>query len=165
MFVRWQKRKKRAWRRESDPDRRGSDPDTHWDAVLIESVCIERKARQRQVVHLGSINESTIAGGPRACVHFWTMVGDRLHRLSNLTDDDRCRIVTALAEKVPLSTRAHYEQSRRPVVRRASTTAVAVVTREVALCILGRGLSGQGRSPAVSTAPELSRYAAIFFSS
>jgi hypothetical protein len=122
MFVRWQKRKNQY----SDPARMRYKPsptrmryihnlaDTHLAAILIESVRIDGKPRQRHIAYLAGINEKAIVEFVGARVRFWREVDAVLHRLSNrLTAAERERIVAAVAAKVPRPTPAEAEQSER----------------------------------------------------
>jgi hypothetical protein len=85
--------------------------DVRWSAVIVESVRVNGKPRQRYVSHLASITESRIE-----VVHqrryFWDAVLDGLDRLGNrMSVEDRQRIEAAIALKVPRLTREEHEAS------------------------------------------------------
>jgi hypothetical protein len=106
MFVRW-KRKRRK------DDRRGWGKDQivtpQWllSAVLVESVRINGKPRQRTIRYLGSIREQYLDLSEGASTarrfHFWRGVEWSLDQLE-LSDLDRVRIIAAIEERVPQPT-------------------------------------------------------------
>jgi hypothetical protein len=80
-------------------------------AVLVESVRVDGKPRQRHIACLGSITDSRIE-----VVHqrryFWDELCARLDRLGNqMSLDDRRRCEAAIALKVPRLSREEHEQS------------------------------------------------------
>jgi hypothetical protein len=85
--------------------------DVRWAAIIVESVRIDGKPRQRHVAYLASTTESRIA-----VVHqrryFWDEVLDGLDRLMNrMSIEDRTRVEAAIALKVPRLTREEHEAS------------------------------------------------------
>jgi hypothetical protein len=85
--------------------------DVRWAAVVVESVRVNGKPRQRHISYLASTTESRIA-----VVHqrryFWDEVLDGLDRLGNrMSIEDRKRIEAAVALKVPRLTREEHESS------------------------------------------------------
>jgi hypothetical protein len=87
--------------------------DVRWSAVLVESVRVGGRPQQRHLAWLGSITESGIAIVHQRC-WFWDSVMERLHQLSNKVDEqDRKRIIEAIAKKVPMPTREEYEACHR----------------------------------------------------
>jgi hypothetical protein len=107
MFVRWQ-------RREQKQKRPGLRAETHLAAILIESVHVDGKWRQRHIAYLSGITEEKIIESIGARSHFWRQVDERLQGLPTpLTDLERSRIVTALADKVPRPTKEECQRSAR----------------------------------------------------
>jgi hypothetical protein len=111
MFVRWQLYQSQAqnlpeWNRRYRLER------ARLKAILVESVRIDGKPRQRHIAFLGS---TCIDGGDRE--RFWYQVTRRLNKL-RLSPDDRKTIGRAIAKKVKgrLLNRAQltqYEQERQ----------------------------------------------------
>jgi hypothetical protein len=139
MFVRWQARKRHRpeygpWHGEvHDEDgelvynergnylktRQRADgsvgQDVRWKAVLVESMRVNGTAQQRHIACLGSITESGIDLVHQRC-WFWDRMMERLHQLSNKVDEqDRQRIIEAIAKRVPMPTREEYEFCHRNV--------------------------------------------------
>jgi hypothetical protein len=105
MFVRWQHRTKTR----RVVFGRGQAGDVRWSAILVESIWIDGRPRQRHIANLGSCVEQENTPVHRA--EFWKAVTSRLDRLGNkLTAGDRKKIEAAIARKV-----------RRPRSRRRST--------------------------------------------
>lgn len=67
MFVRWKRRPAKRIKSWSPPDEQA------WDAVLVESRCVDGKPRQHVVRHLGSIREGGFST-PMTVDRFWTQV-------------------------------------------------------------------------------------------
>jgi hypothetical protein len=93
MFIRWQRYRSKAlipWRAER----------TRLKAILVESVRVDGKPRQKHIAFLGSIaNDKAIAG--TAGMRFWSGVTAKLKRLGNRTGaEDYERIVGSIAAKV-----------------------------------------------------------------
>jgi hypothetical protein len=85
--------------------------DVRWVAVVVESVRVNGKPRQRHVAYLASTTESRIAVDHQRR-YFWDEVLDGLDRLGNrMSIEDRKRIETAIALKVPRLTREEHEAS------------------------------------------------------
>jgi hypothetical protein len=85
--------------------------DVRWSAILVETARVDGKPRQRHVAYLASITESAaeIVSQRR---HFWDAVLDGLDRLANrVSPEDRKRIETAIALRVPRLTREEHEAS------------------------------------------------------
>ncbi len=112
MFVRWKrKRRKDTYHLEPfDPSNERSwrkrVPDQQWlrSAVLVESVRVEGRPRQRTIRYLGSIRESYLDPENDASIFhwgdFWRTVDANLEDL-NISDMDRARILAALEDVVP----------------------------------------------------------------
>lgn len=94
MYVRWQGRYERRRK-----ERRYRKPIARWYAILVESVRIDGKPKQRHVAYLGSVHLDQT-------VHYrawwWHRIGAKLDALGNrIPADDRPRIEAALAKEVP----------------------------------------------------------------
>jgi hypothetical protein len=147
MFVRWQTYRSQAlypWRAEQN-DRRA-----RLEAILVESVRVDGKPRQKHIAFLGSIQSDdpkmTTGNSDHAQfwrrmsanskAYFWRDVTLKLKRLGNrIGPEDHDRIVASIAAKVgggPL-TEAELEQLKR--------------AGEAFLESLGTALAGQGRAP------------------
>jgi hypothetical protein len=137
MFLRWQGRKRQTpdsgsygdWLKDEQGtevrNKRASflrvrhetgKQDICWAAILVESIRINGKPRQRHIAYLGSITDSRIE-----VVHqrryFWDNVLDGLDRQANrMSIADRKRIEAAIALKVPRLTRQEHEDSVRVCV-------------------------------------------------
>jgi hypothetical protein len=99
MFIRWQSRQ----RRRAKFGRSLSD--THWRAVLVESVRIDGKPRLRHIAYLAGFTESA-ARIPEQRRLLWEQIQKRLKRLGKrIPPKDRAAIMAALIEKLgnPLS--------------------------------------------------------------
>jgi hypothetical protein len=109
MFIRWQSRQ-----RQQPSFGRQRKRDTHWSAILAESVRVDGAPVQRHIAYLGGITESAIKVMAQRC-HYWDEASEKLDRLGNrITPADRERIEAAIAEKVPRPTRDEYmDQARR----------------------------------------------------
>src|SRR5262245_22011983 len=93
MYVRWQLYQSQA-RDSSMRERR--EPHARLKAILVESVRVGGRPRQRHIAFLGSV---AIDGGDRR--RFWYDVTTKLDRLSNrVSPDDRQRIEAAIAKRV-----------------------------------------------------------------
>jgi hypothetical protein len=101
MFVRWQKRQRRV-----RAFGRRTGPDTHWAAILVESVRAAGEPTQRHIAYLGGITESAIKL-PAQRAFFWQKVVQRLDQLA-LGIYDRMCTEDALEDKVPRLTRKEY---------------------------------------------------------
>jgi hypothetical protein len=134
MYVRWQARKRHRpeWHdglrdEAGEPvyNERGSrlvtrqradgsvGQDVRWNAVLVEGFRVDGKPQQRHIAFLGSITESGIDIIFQRC-WFWDRVMERLHQLSNKVDEqDRKRIIEAIANRVPMPSREEYEFCHR----------------------------------------------------
>jgi hypothetical protein len=106
MFVRWQKRKRKS--RAFGGGRR--DTDTHWAAILAESVRVDGEPTQQHVAYLGGITDSAIEISAQRA-YFWASVAQQLDRLANrISKDARARIEDAIEKKVPRLTRKEFDQ-------------------------------------------------------
>ena len=76
MFVRWQKRQRRV-----RAFGRRTGPDTHWAAILVESVRAAGEPTQRHIAYLGGITESAIKL-PAQRAFFWQKVVQQLDQLA-----------------------------------------------------------------------------------
>jgi len=93
MFVRWQLYRSRAVSRTL---RKRNDARARLKAMLVESVRIEGKPRQKYIASLGS---TSIDGGDR--MRFWHKVTARLDQMDDrLTPQDRRQIVAAIANRL-----------------------------------------------------------------
>jgi len=108
MFVRWQQYRSQArnpWQRECN-DRRA-----RLKAILVESVRVDGKPRQKHVAFLGSIEVSAVDDAGSGHAHFWRDVISRLNRVG---PEDRKRITAVIAAKVGgPPTEAELEQLER----------------------------------------------------
>ncbi len=106
MFVRWKRRKMRGkW---------GRGTYVRY-AVLVESVRVEGKPRQRFVAHLAHIPER-IAG---MAIHrglFWRDVNKRLDELQ-LDGETRARVTSKLLAVVPLTNEARSAAEKAELAR------------------------------------------------
>ncbi|MET0707911.1 MAG: hypothetical protein ABWY82_13880 [Tardiphaga sp.] len=95
MFIRWQKYRSTAlWHR-------GEPPIKRVKAGLIEAVRIDGKPRQRHIALISSYEPEGLSDRFR----FWREARQRLDRLGNrITPEDRIKIETTLAQRVPLPT-------------------------------------------------------------
>jgi hypothetical protein len=94
MFIRWQSRQ----RRRAQFGR--SFNDTHWRAVLVESVRIDGKPRHRHIAYLAGFTESAARVPAQQCL-VWEHIEKRLKRLGKrITEKDRKAIMAALIEKL-----------------------------------------------------------------
>src|SRR6516165_10277451 len=117
MFVRWQSRKRgspafgtvmRLRGRVVRADTRKLD--VHWTAILVEASRVDGKPKQEHIAYLGGITESAIEILPQRC-YFWDEVTERLNKLSDrITPEERLRIESAIAERVPLPTGSEFKQ-------------------------------------------------------
>jgi hypothetical protein len=96
MFLRWQMRKSVASRHRESPPVRPV-------ALLVESVRIDGKPRQRHVAYLFSIwhGEEDKLGDRHWQVRWWVEASDRLDELGDrVKPEDRRKIEKALAQKI-----------------------------------------------------------------
>ena len=106
MFVRWQKRKRKS--RAFGGGRR--DTDTHWAAILAESVRVDGEPTQQHVAYLGGITDSDIEIAAQRAF-FWREVMRQLDQLANrVLKDNRTQIEEAIAKKVPRLTRQEHKK-------------------------------------------------------
>jgi hypothetical protein len=94
MFIRWQSRQRRRAKFGRSLN------DTHWRAVLVESVRVDGKPRQRHIAYLVGFTESAarIAAQRR---FLWGRIEKRLKRLGKrISAKDRKAIMVALIKKI-----------------------------------------------------------------
>ena len=110
MFVRWQTHRSQAldyWHCKRNDSAR-------FAAVLVETVRVDGKPRQKHIAFLGSttVNAKDHLG-------FWCQVTERLDRLSNrLTPQERKQIVAAIAKR--LGRRRRRKRTSRGAGRRST---------------------------------------------
>ena len=93
MYVRWQRQRSRA---RDERQRERNDARPRLKAVLVETVRVDGKPRQKHIAFLGSVS---IDG--RDIRRFWYDVTTRLDRLGNRVSAEECeRIGAAIAERV-----------------------------------------------------------------
>jgi hypothetical protein len=107
-YVRYKRGKLQHTRQRADGS---ADQDVRWTAVIVESVRVNGKPRQRHVAWLASITKSLIEVDHRRR-YFWDAVYERLDRLGNLISiDERRHIEAAVALKVPRLSREEHNAS------------------------------------------------------
>ena len=127
MFVRWQKRKRKS--RAFGGGRR--DTDTHWAAILAESVRVDGEPTQQHVAYLGGITDSAIEIAAQRAF-FWGGATQQLDRLANrVSKDARARIEDAIEKKVPRLTRKEYDEC---LARRAALGLEEYPLPSLAIC-------------------------------
>ena len=99
MFIRWQSRKREIyyshWGRNADPY-----GDVHWNAVLVESLRINGKPRQKHIANLCGFTEYQIKH-PAQQVRVWEHAIKTLDRLGNrITPEQRRQVEAALAKRI-----------------------------------------------------------------
>lgn len=109
MFVRWKRKRRKDsshWER-PDPDTRAVrvyTPEFLLSAVVVESVRIDGKPRQRTIKYLGSIRECKLDPDNKSGIfhhgYFWRSVDANLAELE-LPESERVRIVAILEDTVP----------------------------------------------------------------
>ncbi len=112
MFVRWKrKRRKDSYHFEPDPPGvkvtyrpRIADPQWLRSAVLVESVRVDGRPRQRTIKYLGSIRECHLDLERQSSIfhhgYFWRSADANLETL-DISDLERARIVATLEDVVP----------------------------------------------------------------
>jgi hypothetical protein len=100
--------------------------DTTWNAILVESVRIDGKPRQKHVAYLGSFSDRQ-AKLPAQRVYTWEHMLERLDRLSNrITPRDRKKIEAAIASKLgPRPTKRERTAVHRKAARIMGATVAA----------------------------------------
>jgi hypothetical protein len=99
MFIRWQSRKRNIyyshWGRKADPY-----GDVHWNAVLVESLRINGKPRQKHIANLCSFTEQQIKI-PAQQLYTWERAIKTLDGLGKrITPQERRQVEAALAERL-----------------------------------------------------------------
>jgi hypothetical protein len=122
MFVRWQTYRSQAlypWHPE------GNDRRARLKAILVESVRVDGKPRQKHIAFLGSIASNSLGKpGPR----FWYDVTLKLKRLGNrIGPEDYERVIASIAAKVggrPLTEPEleQFEREREQFLRSLQTS-------------------------------------------
>jgi hypothetical protein len=111
MFIRWL-----AYQPNASWSWRSEDKRIRLTAILVESVRVDGKPRQRHIASLASIREREMDDVNRRC-QFWEEVTRKLDRLDNrVSADDRCRIEAVLAERVSCATRKQYDRWKNDCV-------------------------------------------------
>jgi hypothetical protein len=101
MFIRWQSRKRETY--VSFWSRKGDDwyGDVHWNAVLVESVRVKGKPRQKHIANLCGFTAHQVKNLPHHATRAWETALERLNRLGGrVSPDDRRRIEASLAKKI-----------------------------------------------------------------
>jgi hypothetical protein len=109
MYIRWQSRKRKS--------QFGSyrDLEMAWRAVLVESVRVDGKPKQRHIGYLVGFTESAIAI-PAQQRFVWDRIEARLARIGSnrISAEDRETIMASIAEKIgPPPTREQREELDR----------------------------------------------------
>jgi hypothetical protein len=99
MFIRWQSRKRAIyysyWGRKEDPH-----SDVHWNAVLVESVRVNGKPRQKHIANLCGFTEHQIKS-PHQQIYVWEHAIKTFDRLDNrITPEQRRQVEAALAKRI-----------------------------------------------------------------
>jgi hypothetical protein len=99
MFIRWQSRKREIyyshWGRKADPY-----GDVHWNAVLVESVRVNGKPRQKHIANLCGFTEHQIKI-PAQQLYTWEHAIKALDGLGKrITPEQRRQVEAALAERI-----------------------------------------------------------------
>jgi hypothetical protein len=111
MYVRWQTYRSQAL----DPNHRArNDKRARLKAILVESVRVDGKPRQKHIAFLGGIASDASIGGAGG-KRFWRDVTAKLKRLGNrIGPEDYERILASIAAKVGgRPTEAELEQFER----------------------------------------------------
>jgi hypothetical protein len=95
MFVRWQLYKSQARNRHR---RAHNDKHARLRAILVEGVRVDGKPRQKHIAFLGSI---PIDGNERDREILWCRVTTALDHIGRLSPQERRKIATAVAQRVP----------------------------------------------------------------
>jgi hypothetical protein len=112
MFIRWQHRKK------TRPmfmgrGRTHDGGDVRWTAILVESVRVDGKPRQKHIAYLESYFESDIDIVGEHC-EFWDKISAHLDRLNNrISAGDRKKIEADIARKIRRPTKRECEADKR----------------------------------------------------
>jgi hypothetical protein len=108
MYIRWQSRKRKS--------QFGSyrDLEMAWRAILVESVRVDGKPKQRHIGYLVGFTESAIAI-PAQQRFVWDRIEVRLARIGNrISAEDRETIIASITEKIgPPPTREQREELDR----------------------------------------------------
>jgi len=103
MFVRWHRR-----------DLLLRDKASHYTAILVESVRVGGKSRQRHIAFLGGITIHDGRVNAVRAVSFWHEVIAKLDKLDDrVSPEQRERIETALAKYLPRPTKQQYDDAVR----------------------------------------------------
>ncbi len=112
MFVRW-KRKRRRDDTSGFGNARTVTPQWLRSAVIVESIRVDGRPKQRILKYLGSIRECYLDPDNHASIYhwgyFWRSVDANLEQLE-LSDVDRVRIVAVLEDVVPRPDMAEHAQ-------------------------------------------------------
>lgn len=103
MFVRWHRR-----------DLLLRDKTSHYTAILVESVRVRGKSRQRHIAFLGGITIHDGRVNVVRAVSFWHDVTAKLGKLGNrISSEQRERIEAALGKRLPRPTKQQYDDAVR----------------------------------------------------
>ena len=144
MYIRWQTRPTKRAKYGSRRINEGAI----WSLVLVESIRVNGKPRQRHVACLGTISEFDTVGVCRRGFA-WDRLIERLDRLSNqILPEGRQRIEAAFAERVPRITNEEYDECvRGRAAWREGIKAFALALRR----------RGRGKGSPLSTAQQRSK--------
>jgi hypothetical protein len=95
MYIRWQSRK-----RQTSQWGRYFDGDTHWRAILVESVRQNGKPTQKHIAYLAGFAESAITK-PYQQMYIWERIEEKLRKLGNrISSEEGKHIAAILSEKL-----------------------------------------------------------------
>jgi hypothetical protein len=114
MYVRWQQYRSKA---RNPRQRERNDERARLRAILVESVRVDGKYRQKHIAYLGSVTSDAVAEGKSQS--FWYHVSRRLQQV-RLSPKDRQRIAALIAERVSgaLMTTAQMKKREREIKAR-----------------------------------------------
>jgi hypothetical protein len=103
MYVRWQTRRRTT---------RG-EATAHWAAVLVENVRVKGRPTQRHVAYLGGITEADATEDAGRRIQFWEKATELLDALKNMPAEERRRVESTLAARVPRPTARQQQRHAR----------------------------------------------------
>jgi hypothetical protein len=107
MYIRWQKRTRRTpWHYRADVK-----DDVHHCAILVESVRVNGKPSQRHVAYVVGFTDTQAQVLAQRC-HCWNKIKDVFDRVA-ISRQDRRRLETQIAAKLPRPTRREWSQFKR----------------------------------------------------
>lgn len=130
MFIRWQHINAERWPRWSGEPVRW----VRHKAILVESVRVEGKPRQKHVAFVASyVQGETPQEIEYQRITFWRDARQRLDQLGNrITAQDRSKVEAALGKRVPPTTAAEevaYDRERKASVKRMVDGIIAIHER------------------------------------